>query len=263
MPSYLDHLQAFTHFLSAYTHTVLYLRSLYPRTSFLQARFHNTPVWQNRHPFVCEWIQDAIAAVREELQSGSVSRIAIVVFSYPTNKEQGGSVKILERYMLDVHLFPVVTKPERQTRAAFERRVAAKVPLGQQPVLDKDVPPNLSEQFRAAFIALTTRCSRLEPLPKNCSFNITMELKDNAQADPPIGYEKDWIPVQPSVQATGRKHSAVENTDEGGDLGGERVMPLRAVSTGAFRFETWIEEGKAKFATAPEPEKASSSSAQE
>lgn len=35
--------------------------------------------------------------------------------------------------------------------------------------------------------------------------------------------------------------------DEGSDLGGVKVTPIRTVQAGVFRFETWIEEGKDKF----------------
>jgi mitotic spindle assembly checkpoint protein MAD2B len=62
------------------------------------------------------------------------------------------------------------------------------------------------------------------------------------------------------LQKTGRNATSRDEDDEadieagtrrrdreGGDLGGARVTPIRAVEAGVFRFETWIEEGKAKF----------------
>jgi mitotic spindle assembly checkpoint protein MAD2B len=263
-PTYLDTLASFTSFLTAYTHTLLYLRTLYPRTSFANSRFHNASVWQSRHPLVCEWIRDAISAVREELLLGTVSRIGIVIFSLPNN-ETTGNAKIMERYMLDVSSFPVVERNERnmeiewesspEENASDDEGVSVRK-KGKEPELDADVDVNLSEQFRAAFIALTTRTARLAELPPNCSFNITMELKDEADVDPPIRHPQPWIPVQPSLQKTGRKATVRDEEEEkqrekaiveGGDLGGVRVTPLRSVEAGVFRFETWVEEGKAKF----------------
>lgn len=268
-PTYLDTLAAFTDFLTAYTHTLLYLRSLYPRTSFVQSRFHNTPVYQSRHPLVCEWVRDAVAAVREELLDGTVSRIGIVVFSLPDGEAgKTGSAKIMERYMFDVSSFPVVSKNERNMEiewddssdeAGNESDVSNPVgrKKGKQKELDVDVDVNLSEQFRAALILLSTRTSQLAALPSNCSFNISMELKDEADVDPPIRHPQPWIPVQPSLQKTGRKVTARDEDeeaevekgrkDEGGDLGGVKVTPIRTVEAGVFRFETWVEEGKAKF----------------
>jgi mitotic spindle assembly checkpoint protein MAD2B len=275
-PTYHAALSAFTHFLTAYVHTLLYLRHIYPPTSFARSRFHNTPVHQSRHPLVCEWIRDAIAAVRDELLAGTVARIGIVIFSFGgAGGNASGSVKIMERYMLDVSSFPVVEKGEREMEIEWEEEQEGSEQdededeehedkdKGKQKPLDADVDVDLSEQFRAALLALTTRTAQLAPLPSQCSFNISMELKDEGDADPPIGHPQAWIPVQPSLQKTGRKGTQTEDAEvreEGRDLGGAKVTPVRTVEAGVFRFETWIEEGKAKFETADRQSKVSSAS---
>ena len=303
MPAtYLETLNSFNNFLVAYIHTLLYLRSLYPRTSFVHSRFHNTSVYQSRHPLVCEWIRDAVDAVRTELLDGTVSRIAIVIFSYGnSNKNGGGSaggsgpgdVQIMERFMLDVSAFPVVDKDSRNSvlewgsprpSSRASSRSASSTSEHQHNDEDDEAPArsrsgsrephtfdygvevNLSEQFRAALISLTTRCAQLAPLPENCSFNISMELRDEADVDPPMRHPQAWMPVQPSLQKTGRrndKSARVEDKDEEGstqeskeqedgrkkgqDLGGVKVTPIRTVEAGTFRFETWVEEARAKF----------------
>lgn len=58
---------AFSDFLTVAIHTILYERDVYPRASFLTARKFNYPVRQSRHPKVCKWIQDAVAAVEAEM----------------------------------------------------------------------------------------------------------------------------------------------------------------------------------------------------
>ena len=58
---------AFSEFLIVAIHTILYERDIYPRTSFLSAKKYNYPVKQSRHPKVCQWIQDAVAAVEVEM----------------------------------------------------------------------------------------------------------------------------------------------------------------------------------------------------
>jgi mitotic spindle assembly checkpoint protein MAD2B len=58
---------AFKDFLTVAVHTILYERDIYPQTSFLKARKYNYPVRQSRHPKVCKWIQDAVAAVEAEM----------------------------------------------------------------------------------------------------------------------------------------------------------------------------------------------------
>jgi mitotic spindle assembly checkpoint protein MAD2B len=287
--TYLEQLAHFTNFLTAYIHTLLHLRALYPPTSFIRARFHNTPIYQSRHPDVCTWIQDAVAAVRAELLAGTVARIGIAIFRYGSN-EASGSAKIMERFMLDVSQFPVVPKNERSMGIEWERdgspaefevseheegeeeeeRVLRQVEKGKgkgkekAKPLDADTEVDMSEQFRAALVMLNTRCAQLKPLPKHCSFNISMELKDEPDIDPPVGHPQPWVPVQSSLQKTGRK--GARNTedqlfrDEGQDLGGARLTPIRTVEAGVFRFEAWVEEGKAKFEALEAPDSSFTSS---
>lgn len=58
---------AYSDFLTVAIHTILYERNIYPPDSFIKARKYNYPVRQNRHPTVCKWIQDAVAAVEAEM----------------------------------------------------------------------------------------------------------------------------------------------------------------------------------------------------
>ena len=58
---------AYGDFLTVAIHTILYERNIYPQTSFIKAKKYNFPVRQNRHPKVCKWIQDAVAAVTVEM----------------------------------------------------------------------------------------------------------------------------------------------------------------------------------------------------
>ena len=67
LDSYQVLVSAFCEFLTVATHTILYERDIYPRASFLSARKYNHAVRQNRHPQVCKWIQDAVAAVEIEM----------------------------------------------------------------------------------------------------------------------------------------------------------------------------------------------------
>lgn len=269
-PTYLENLTSFLSFLTAYTHTLLSLRALYPPTSFVTSRFHNTAVQQSRHPLVCDWIRDAIAAVREDLLLGTVARIGVVVFSYGGEGAKTGSASIMERYMFDVSAFPVVGREERNMEIGWEsgegdgggedgEEDEERKGRYKEKELDKDVDVDLSEQYRAALIVLTSRTAKLAPLPPNCSFNICMELKDDPDVDPPIRHPQPWIPVQSSLQkrrrrATVRDEEDEENVEEGRsnnegeDLGGEKVTPIRGVEAGVFRFDMWIEESKAKLA---------------
>ena len=74
---------AFSDFLTVAIHTILYERGLYPQTSFLAARKYNCPVRQSRHPKVCRWIQDAVAAVEVEMLKVRVSISSCWLARYP------------------------------------------------------------------------------------------------------------------------------------------------------------------------------------
>ncbi|KAF2813458.1 DNA-binding protein [Mytilinidion resinicola] len=280
--TYIQNLTHFTTFLTAYTHTLLALRNLYPRATFLTARFHNTAIFQNRHPAVCAWITDAIAAVRTELLKGTVTRMVVAIYHAADSRR----VNVMERFVIDVASFLQVGKADWETDVQFapEPEVVDDDGRGKgnekakTPQLDASTDPNLSEQFRAALTLLHTRCAQLAPLPRDCSFNIAIELKD--EVDPPVGHPQPWIPVEPRLQRSSKglnfrdrpirsDRPSWDATQEGGDgelekegkdLGGVKVTPIRAVQAGVLRFETWMEESKAKYEMAArEPDTVDSS----
>ncbi|KAF2496322.1 DNA-binding protein [Lophium mytilinum] len=262
--TYIQNLTHFTTFLTAYTHTLLALRNLYPRATFLTARFHNTAIFQNRHPAVCGWITDAIAAVRTELLKGTVARVVVAIY----NAADSRRVNVMERFVIDVASFPKVGKADWETDVQFAPEPEVVDDKGKAkaktPRLDASTSPNLSEQFRAALTLLHTRCAQLAPLPHDCSFNIAIELKE--EVDPPVGHPQPWIPVEPGLQSDSSAldfrdrpefsdrpswDATQESGDDevektGKDLGGVKVTPIRAIQAGVLKFETWIEESKAK-----------------
>ena len=67
LENYVSLVAAFTDFLTVAVHLILYERDVYPKESFSRARKYNYPVMQNRHPLVCKWIDDAVAAIRTEM----------------------------------------------------------------------------------------------------------------------------------------------------------------------------------------------------
>jgi hypothetical protein len=73
---------AYCDFLTVAIHTILYERNIYPQTSFLKARKYNYPVRQSRHPRVCKWIMDAVAAVEGEMLKVGRSLLRLVLFIY-------------------------------------------------------------------------------------------------------------------------------------------------------------------------------------
>lgn len=211
-PTFRTFVTSFTDFLTAAIHTILYERTIYPQTSFLSARKYNFAVRQSRHPKVCEWINDAVAAVEAELLKGTVERVALVIYD-KTNVP-------LERFMFDVSRFPTIPASEIDTK--LEDADGEEITI--LPFVD------MEEQFRATMSKLSACDSSLRPLPRGCTYTVAIELKN--EGEPPIGHPQPWMPVQPS--------------DMNGNPTGDRAntIPLRAVAAGEMVFETWIEQSR-------------------
>ncbi|KAF4632111.1 hypothetical protein G7Y89_g6018 [Cudoniella acicularis] len=209
-----------TDFLTIAIHTILYTRSLYPATTFLTTRAYNLPVHQNRHPSVCAWINSTTSSLTHLLQSNSVKRVVVVIYS--------PNLEVLERYVFDISRFPIVDEKEKMTEFEGETR-------GMDSMVD------VEEQLRATIRKLDYTGSKLGPLPENSTYTVAVELRDEAL--PPIGHPQPWVPSEPSLQ-TGEKGT---NKNIGSDLGGVKSTPVRLIEAGDFIMETWVEEGKAKF----------------
>lgn len=211
-PTFRAFVTSFTDFLTVAIHTILYERSIYPQTSFLSARKYNFAVRQNRHPKVCEWINDAVAAVEMQLLKGSVARVAVVIYDKSNTP--------LERFVFDVSRFPIVPASEIDTplEAADEEGERSSV----LPLAD------MEEQCRATMSKLSGCGATLKALPKGCIYTMAIELKEDGE--PPIGHPQPWMPVQPKVQIA--EPSQSKNT----------TVPVRAVAAGEMVFEAWIEQ---------------------
>lgn len=209
----------FSDFLIVAIHTILYERDIYPRESFLSAKKYNYSVRQSRHPKVCQWITDAVAAVQTELLKGTVDRVALVIYSAQDMP--------LERFVFDLSRFPFVPKEYHFT--PMSRTTDDGEDVAVLPRVD------LEEQMRATMSRLSSCRSRLKPLPENCTFTLAIELRDNTS--PPIGHPQPWIPVQPDLR----------NSNPEAAKNNSRTTPLRSVAAGDMVFETWIEEAKAKL----------------
>ncbi|CAG8974920.1 hypothetical protein HYALB_00006708 [Hymenoscyphus albidus] len=206
-------------FLTVAIHTILYIRELYPHSTFLTTRAYNLPVHQNRHPKVCEWINESIKALEPQISANAVKRVVVVIYS--------PDLKVLERFLFDISRFPVVDHKERFTE--FE---------GDAPGVADIV--DIEEQLRAKIRKLDYLGGKMKPLPKDCTFTLSIELRD--EADPPIGHPQPWVPSEPSLQI-----SKKGKEKEGADIGGVKSSPIGLVEAGDFVLEAWAEEGAAKF----------------
>jgi mitotic spindle assembly checkpoint protein MAD2B len=241
-------IQTLSSFLTVVIHQVLSLRKIYPPVSFVSTRAYNYPVRQSRHPAVCEWINDALAMVRDQLEKNVVSDVAVCIFECDHNR-------VLERWVIDLSSFPSVEKRERDTPFARVDQGDGEAEVSEA-VLKKNVNlADLEAQFRAVISRLSVSAAKLKALPvgddaPELSFTITMEVRDDA--DRPVGRRKEpeqaWIAAEPEAfepesESEDEDHSDMPRLPKPKG----KTIPVRRLEAGELRMEIWIEESKAKF----------------
>ncbi|KAL5003272.1 DNA-binding protein [Aspergillus recurvatus] len=238
---------SFTNFLTVSVHQILWLRSVYPRATFLPVRAYNYPVRQSRHPKVCDYINDASIAVGTEILKGTITAVSIILSSARTNQP-------LERYAFDLSGFPRV--PPGEAHTTFEDRMEDS---------SKGAPPNsqvldLEAQFRACLARLASACARLTPLPRDDEFSFTVCIEVREDALPPAGTtteEQTWVVAEPGkvhLRSCSAPYS-VSKLRNGGPQqpppkvsnGRAKTVPVRRVEAGELRLELWVEEARQKF----------------
>ncbi|PNP55447.1 hypothetical protein THARTR1_04277 [Trichoderma harzianum] len=187
-------LSSFTSFLTIAIHSLLFHRRLYPPTSFLAARAYNLPVHQSRHPRLCAWIADAVAAITVQLRAGSVRRIVLAVHSPASG--------VRERWVFDVHRFPAwgddaeepdapTSHQEEDQQEEEEEEEDEEEEEEEEAEDDADEKlnwPDIHEALRAALQRLAYAAQGASKLPPGCTFTLALELRGEAEA--PIGVSR-------------------------------------------------------------------------
>ncbi|KAJ3465977.1 hypothetical protein MRS44_006635 [Fusarium solani] len=221
-------LSSFTTFLTLTLHTLLYHRALYPAATFLTARALNLPVHQSRHPGLCTWINDSVAAVSAQLRKGTVRRIAITMHA-------AKSFDVLERWVFDVEAFPAWGDAGMEEEQEEEAFLAAGIEAEEE---DESVNwTDVNEALRGALRRVAHAAEMMPPLPAGSTFTLAVELRDEAAA--PISHPQHWIPSQPNLQPP-----TETSLNQGSSLGGQNTTPIRSVQAGPLFFECWIEQSE-------------------
>jgi len=170
---------------------------------------------------------------------------------------------LLERYLFSTtsfprippsdHLTPFAPAPESATTTT-PPDIAAPPPTTTaptDPTKEKRFHPppasNLPEQFRATLARLSTLHNDLAPLPRDCSFTVAIELRDEQGVEAPIGNPQPWVAAEPGLQREREGGGDGERGKSGKDVGGVKTTPVRSLEAGAFVMEVWVEEGRGKF----------------
>ncbi|CAI7610272.1 unnamed protein product [Penicillium manginii] len=224
---------SFTNFLTVSVHQILFLRSVYPRATFLPVRAYNYPVRQSRHPKVCDYINDASIAVGTEILKGTITAVSIIISSLRTNQP-------LERYAFDLSDFP--RAPAGEVNTTFADRNGDSSNAG-APVSDLGPAPtsvDLESQFRA------------------CLARLASALREDAL--PPAGTtneEQTWIVAEPGkvhlrsctapYSVSKARSGEPQRPPPPVSNGRAKTVPVRRVEAGELRLELWVEEARQKF----------------
>ncbi|KAF4589193.1 mitotic spindle assembly checkpoint protein mad2 [Ophiocordyceps camponoti-floridani] len=203
-----SHLSSFTAYLTIAIHTLLHARSLYPPTSFISTRAYDLPVWQSRHPAVCSWVRDAVAAVAVQLRAAAVRRLFFCLHA-------AGGRDVLERWVWDLVGFPDAVVHLEGGSGGDAGWTDAR------------------EAWRGALLALEMRADMLPPPPLETTFSLAVELKD--QADAPTQHPRLWIPSEPHLQPS---------SGLSGPAPGTTTVPVRSVQAGPLFFDCWLEQAQ-------------------
>ncbi|KAG5724729.1 DNA polymerase zeta processivity subunit [Termitomyces sp. T112] len=199
-------------FIEVAIHSILYIRQVYPADLFVRRKKYDTPVFQSRHPALNDYISGAVKAVAEELVSGNVDKVMVVI----KDKDQVA----LERFIFSVENMINVEAFNKDT--SVEEAMTART---------------LGQYFRAFLVKLAMADSQLAPIivEGDLSFAIVLELRDNLTPSAKRATEPPpWIPAN------------AQDTTPGADDKAELQM-IRAVNTGVINLSLAVQESGAKL----------------
>ncbi|OAA59323.1 DNA-binding HORMA [Cordyceps fumosorosea ARSEF 2679] len=217
-------LASFSSFLAVAVHSLLFHRGLYPARSFLAARAYNLPVHQSRHPGVCAWVADAVAAGTAQVRAGTARAVVLAVHA-------PRSMAVLERWVFDLRSFPAdwgdagtMTARGDDSAAGLAEEQQAGATAGAE---DEVNWTDVNEGLRGALRRIAYAAEKSPALPENCTFTLAVELRDDSDA--PIGHPQSWIPAEAAVSSVSARRDVT-------------TTPVRSVNAGPLFFECWLEK---------------------
>ncbi|KAJ3556520.1 hypothetical protein NM688_g1985 [Phlebia brevispora] len=201
-----------TEFIEVAIHTILYVRQIYPAELFVRRKKYNTPVFQSRHPALNEYISGAVRAIGEELTSGNVDKVVIII-------------KTKDDVALERFVFAVENMIQVE---AFNKDTSVEGAM---------TPIVLGQYFRSFLVKLCMIETQLGHLclGDDVTFGVVLELQDDKA--PSVSNGKDpppWVPSTPQHATAGVTNKA-------------ELHMLRAVDTGVINLSFAVQESEQKL----------------
>ncbi|KAJ7293135.1 DNA-binding protein [Mycena rebaudengoi] len=200
-----------TEFIEVAIHTILYVRQIYPSDLFIRRKKYDTPVFQSRHPALNEYISGAIKAIGEQILTGNVEKVVVVI----KDKEEIA----LERFIFSVENMIEVESFNKDTS-----------------VKDAMSSSSLGQYFRGFLVKLNMIESQLGQmnLGDDVSFSIVIELKTDNLPTTKDKNPPPWIPAYNQHTTLGASEDA-------------ELHMIRAVNTGIINLSLAVQESEVKL----------------
>ncbi|KAJ6503335.1 DNA-binding protein [Mycena vitilis] len=200
-----------TEFIEVGIHTILYVRQVYPADLFIRRKKYDTPVFQSRHPALNEYISGAVKAIGEQLLTGNVDKVVVVI----KDKEEIA----LERFIFSIENMIQVEAFNKDTSVENALSSAA-----------------LGQYFRGFLVKLNMVESTLGQmyLGDDVSFSIGIELKADSVPATKDKNPPSWIPAYTQHTTTGASEDA-------------ELHMIRAVNTGIVNLSLSVQESDVKL----------------
>ncbi|KAG6380867.1 DNA-binding protein [Boletus reticuloceps] len=237
-------LKGMAEFIEVAIHTILYARQIYPPDLFVRRKRYDMPVFQSRHPALNEYISGAVKAIADELASGNIQKVVIVI----KDKDQVP----LERFifavqnMIEVEAYNRdVSVQEAMTSAALSRYFRAflvKLSMVESQLGSLEPQGSLAQSIQASCTNYVT---------DDASFAILLELRDDKE--PPIGPQDDMSQDPPPWVPADKQYTTLGTPDDA------QLHLLRVVETGIVNLSLAVQESKEKLERLKKPPNKSNS----
>ncbi|KAI5479817.1 mitotic spindle assembly checkpoint protein MAD2B [Pseudohyphozyma bogoriensis] len=214
-------------------HLILYLRQVYPSEMFAQKKAYDVLVWQSRNPALNEYLGRVVKSVGEELGKGTLKKVALVI------REAELDETPLERFVFD---FDWLLPPGKEPSALGGGGGHDWTPK------ENGLPRiHLHDHLRAMLLKLSVADTYLLSLPKETTFAVVIEMKEDAPRPESEAVAKgvvptEWVPAE--------KREAAEDDDidlDGVYDGRSSIVPLKTTRLGMINVQMLVEEMDEKY----------------
>eukprot|EP00794_Sanderia_malayensis_P020016 gene20016-21977_t len=182
-------------FLEVAFNVILFKRGVYPDGIFRQRQKYKIAVAMSCHPELNKYIMDILTGLKTMLLSGKVDSVSLQII---TNDEQP-----IERFTFELLLF-------------------------ENDDMDLSKSQQIEDYLRDILLKINTCDSELDPIPKDCSFLISVQTRGNVANEI---VDSDTFQTFPWIKNDNLNKLIENNT----------IIPLKSCITNLFNIQCFVE----------------------